>query len=290
LNRPRITGIILALGGILLVVVGFLFISGILNRMMAPPPAPTAPPVFTESVLVTTRDLPLGSVLSAGDLVLIEVPADFVPPSALDDLGFAEGRITKIPLVSGEMVLAHHLADPTNIARDLGFILAEDQVLLAFPADDLMSQLDILQTGDLVDILASLEIEIMPEEIGLLVTGEEQPEPEERLFTFNALQRITLSAVVVEVVRSTTRASAGAAVSEIGAEPQPTPTPAPSEIEPQGILLALSPQDALVLKHLKDAGAVIDIVLRAPTSSQIFDLNPVSQQYLIERFGLEIIR
>jgi pilus assembly protein CpaB len=67
----------------------------------------------------------------------------------------------------------------------------------------------------------------------------------------------------------------------------PTPTPVPPEIEPQAILLALSPQDALVLKHLKDAGGVIDIVLRAPTSSQLFEPEPVMPDYLKDRYELE---
>jgi pilus assembly protein CpaB len=55
-------------------------------------------------------------------------------------------------------------------------------------------------------------------------------------------------------------------------------------------LLALSPQDALVLKHLKDSGAVIDIVLRAPTSNQNFELDPVMPDYLIDRYRLEVTR
>jgi hypothetical protein len=55
------------------------------------------------------------------------------------------------------------------------------------------------------------------------------------------------------------------------------------------ILLALNPQDALVLKHLKDTGAIFDIVLRSPTSELQFDLTPVTEQYIIEFYGLEIL-
>jgi hypothetical protein len=53
--------------------------------------------------------------------------------------------------------------------------------------------------------------------------------------------------------------------------------------------LALSPQDALVLKHLKDMNATFDVVLRSPTSTQQFDLTPVTQEYIIELYGLEIL-
>jgi pilus assembly protein CpaB len=55
-------------------------------------------------------------------------------------------------------------------------------------------------------------------------------------------------------------------------------------------LLALNPQDALVLKHLKDNGGVFDLVLRSPTSTQSFDLTPVTQEYIVELYGLEILK
>ena len=53
------------------------------------------------------------------------------------------------------------------------------------------------------------------------------------------------------------------------------------------LLLALDPQDALVLKHLKDTGAIFDLVLRSPTSNLLFDLEPVTDEYLIDLYGLE---
>jgi pilus assembly protein CpaB len=53
-------------------------------------------------------------------------------------------------------------------------------------------------------------------------------------------------------------------------------------------MLALAPQDALVLKHLKDTGAIFDLVLRAPTSTELFDLTPVTSQYISERYQLLI--
>ena len=62
-------------------------------------------------------------------------------------------KLVKVPLVSGEMLLDHHLADPTNISHDIGFVMSENMVLMAFPAGDLMSSLNVLQRGDIVDIL-----------------------------------------------------------------------------------------------------------------------------------------
>jgi hypothetical protein len=93
------------------------------------------------------------------------------------------------------------------------------------------------------------------------------------LFSFDAIQRIQISAVVVEVVEQNQRG--GQVQVPINAEgtPQPTATPLPQNVNAVAILLAIDPQDALVLKHLKDAGGVFDIVLRAP--NQLFELEPV---------------
>jgi hypothetical protein len=97
---------------------------------------------------------------------------------------------------------------------------------------------------------------------------------------------------VVEIVGGSTVSSEDARdiVSGANPTPQPTPTPAPSQIQPTAVLLALNPQDALVLKHLKDAGATFDIVLRAPNSNTTFDLKPVMPEYLIDRYGLTVAR
>ena len=71
-------------------------------------------------------------------------------------------------------------------------------------------------------------------------------------------------------------------------EPQPQPTPKPAEITVKAYLLALFPQDALVLKHLKDIGANFDFVLRSPTSTDVFDLTPINSDYLMDLYELEI--
>jgi Flp pilus assembly protein CpaB len=287
----RRTGIILAIIGLGLVVVGILVITNIIRRSLQPLPAPTPPPPLTEQVVVTTHDLALGGVINTSDVTLAEVPVELVPRGAMMDVEAVTGRITKIPLIAGEMVLSHHLADPTNQVGDLAFVIEDNQVLMAFPINNLMTELQLVKRGDLVDILVSIS-ETIPSQQNGFVTGQEQ-ETEERLFTFDALQRVVISAVVVEVTGNQQQgqtASPGNVLPGQEATPQPTPIPSRSETRPQAILLALDPQDALVLKHLKDDGATFDFVLRAPTSDQLFELDPVMPEYLIDRYQLEINR
>jgi pilus assembly protein CpaB len=276
--------------GTFAVVIGLGLLAAIFSRAASPLPAATPIPPRTIPVVVTTHDLAVRTLLQLEDLTLLDVPVELAPLNAVSDLESAVGRITMIPLVAGEMIARHHLANPSNEARDLAFIIGEDQILMAFPTTDLMSQINILQPGDFVDILASLEQPVLP---GPASATEEEPEKE--LFTFSALQQVEVSAIVVEIVPAratggTTSSASRASATDEEAQPEPTPTPEPAEINPQAILMALSPQDALVLKHIKDAGGIIDIVLRAPTAKARFELNPVMAEYLRDRFELVISR
>lgn len=288
-------GIILVVAGLALAVIGILVVTNLVRRAATPPPAPTPIPPITVQVVVTTHDIAIREQLKDEDLTVLEVPVELAPFNAVSNLDEALGKITKIPLVSGEMVFEHHLVDPTNIQRDFAFVLDDDQVLMAFPSTDLMSKVNVLQPGDLVDILVSLEQPVLPGEAGVTDNPNVEAEKEEVLFTFNALQRIEITAIVVEIIPQTSRSRSASATSSTSsldeeATPQPTPTPQPSEIKAQAILLALDLQDALVLKHLKDAGGVVDIVLRAPTSTRIFELSPVTSDYLRDRYELVIER
>ncbi len=289
----RRLGVLLAVGGILLAIIGIGFFALILRQTMAPAAVPTQPPPPSVAVVVSTRALPVRALIKAQDVTLVNMPVEFAPLEAVDDINDVVGKISKIPLAAGEIVMAHHLADPTNISRDFAFIIDEDQVLLAFPATDLMSQVDVLQPGDLVDILFSAEVPVRPDEttpLGGEATGADTQD-EDELFTFDALQRVTVQAIVVEITQERTSGTSSSSTrAGIAGTPQPTPTPAPAEIRAQAILVAVSPQDALVLKHLNDRGGTFDIVLRAPTSRQTFELDPVSAEYLKDRYGLVIER
>jgi len=286
LNRRL--AIILAIVGLVLAVAGIWFISMIVSRATSTQAELTIPTPVTEPVLVAARAVPLGIVLKAEDLSISQVPIELAPLNSLKSVEAGVGKITSVQLAAGEMIMPHHLVDPTNIAnRNLGFALDDNQVLMAFPITDLMSSLNILKRGDVVDVLVSVNEEV-PKSGNVLAasTGEDT---QTKLFTFNALQRVGITAVVVDIVQ---QEETGVPVSEANplATPQPTPIPDPAQGAPRALMLALAPQDALTLKHLKDSGAVFDLVLRSPTSTQLFESNPVTDDYMIDRYELISIR
>jgi pilus assembly protein CpaB len=281
----RRTGIILALVGIALALIGGIFVGSLFRSRLAAPATPTPPPPLTELVVVVTHDIALGSVLSEADMREVEVPLGLAPRGALSQIGEGVGRMTKQDIVGGEMVMSQHLADPTNINRDLAFILPDNEVLMAFPVVDLMGQLEMLGRGDRVDILVTIDQEVIPPQEGLTIAIE-TPEPVTKTFTFDAMQRIEITATIVDITSENQGNQGAQAVNEQGT-PVPTPTPSPAQRNTVALLLALEPQDALVLKHLKDTGAIFDFVLRSPTSNLLFELEPVTSDYLVDLYALE---
>jgi pilus assembly protein CpaB len=288
LNKRLRTGIIIAVVGIAMIAIGLFVLGRLVRDALAPLPAPTPIPVTTAKVLITTHDIAIGSLLAAEDMVQVDMPVELVPRDALTDLAQAENKMVKVNMVANEVVLAHNLVDPTNAVGDLAFVIGDNQVLMAFPSDDLMSGLGVLQPGDNVDILVSINqvVEV------LSATGETTAQEQQtisKLFTFDAKQKVVIQAIIADVVQEEGTAPIAATVVENSSgTPVPTPTPNPGARTVRAYLLAVAPQDALVLKHLKDAGGTFDIVLRSPTSKEEFELSPVMSDYLNDRYELQI--
>jgi len=284
MSRLRI-GIIIAIIGVILIALGAFALFN--NRGLGPSAReePTPPPVITSQVVVTTHDLALGTLLTQADITLKEIPIEVIPRNSITRIEDALNRFTKTDMVQGEMVLQHNLADPTNVSGDIAFYLQNDHVLMAFPASDLMSKMNVIKRGDIVDILVSSERTVEVVQLG------EGGEPEEvtSLFTFDAFQRIEITALVVEVI-SEEYGNYPLTYSSAPTEEQATQAPPPpTAYKAQAYLLALPAQDALILKNLRDNGAIFDFVVRSPLSSDIFTLDPVMDQYINEKYGLQIL-
>ena len=278
-NKTKLISIIIV--GVILVAAGVLASLLLIQRFRGAR-APSIPEELTvrSSVAVVTRDLSLGDTIGPADVEMISVPVELAPRTAITSLDGAVGKIIKSDLVQGQMVLSHNLADPTNKIQDLSFILSDEHVLLAFPGDDLISREGLIQRGDIVDIFATFKQKV--KQVCEVTTAEgEQPEAQMRTFTVDTLQRVGVTALVLDAVEQET----GSNIAQ-GENQAPATAPKPRI---RAYLLALNPRDALILKHLKDTDAIFDIVLRAPTSTVQFDLTPVTEEYIIEFYGLEIL-
>ena len=222
-----------------------------------------------ESVVIVARTVDVHDVLTAEDVEVREVPVDSVPEGAVRDVEQVYGKISLVALYPGEMILEQRLLDPNVTAPGgrMALVLADDLVLMAFPAGDLLNQVGVLKAGDHVDFHFTYELPVNRDTGFLPVTRSENVvtgtggEEEVETVTFALLQNIAVATVVRQVDE----------------EGQPTGAP-------QALLLAVDPQDALVLKYMKDVGAVVDLVLRAPGAEGEFAIEPVDLDYVINGY------
>jgi pilus assembly protein CpaB len=228
-------------------------------------------PSLTQPVVVAVRPLSAGALLAEADLTIQNFPADALPSGAVLSLSEAQGKITTITLNPGEMVLSHHLTQPDITNANLGFTLPEGKVAVVLAAADLLSQSQLVQTGSRVDILYSLEAsEELPTD------GAGGGGSTKRQYTFGALQAVTIVGMIT-TGGGAVQASGGL----LGGKGESVSVGVPT-----AYVLALEPQDALLLKYLKDAGATMDLALRNVTDEVEHVIQPVDLQYLLDRYQL----
>jgi pilus assembly protein CpaB len=100
------------------------------------------------AVLVATRNLAAGAVLTAGDVAAQPWPGSQVPGTALHDARDVVGRHVAGPMVSGEVVTANRLVG-SELARNLG----DGQVAVAVTVAAEMTSF--VRPGDQVDVVAA---------------------------------------------------------------------------------------------------------------------------------------
>ncbi len=232
----------------------------------------TVGPAETVAVAVAARQVEAGTVLAAADLVMQTVPTNILPTGTLSDTLVAAGMVTMVPLNTGEILLAHHLTRPDITGQNLGFTLSEGKVAVTMAAEDLLSRGQLIETGSRVDILYSLEVTDK--------TDAQGGEGTKKQVTFGTLQGVA----IVSVLRSGGAESAKGTTSALGVGGGAAP--AVSLGAPYAYILALDSQDALVLKYLRDAGAIMDLALRNVADDTEHPTQPVDLPYMIDKYQL----
>lgn len=237
-------------------------------------------------VVVTTRAISMRTLLTSADVELKQLPVDTVPEGSLRSVDEAIGRMTTVDFYAAEVLVVDRLVNPTSITGDgrTALLMTEEQVLIAFPAGDLMSQIGVLKPGDHVDLLVTFDFPVS--EVGSVspVSGGSSQSLNTRM-TFVVLQNLTIAAIVggqPPVVAQPSTGLLGAGSTTTSANTALT------NKNPEALLLTVSPQDALVIKYLKDNGTTFDIALRAPGVEKAFTTVPVDVQWLIDRYSIPV--
>ncbi|MHB1415648.1 MAG: Flp pilus assembly protein CpaB [Chloroflexota bacterium] len=248
-------------GGIVLIVFGVLLaaVVGGAVFLMAQRTAEPAKAEDTTQVVVVLSDIGERSVISAASIGMAEVPTRLVPVTALRRTDDAVGNMALAAMYPGDYVLSDRIAK-TNGESGFAFMLDEGQVLMTFPMSDIVSGGAVRQ-GDTVDLLITLD-----------PTKEDPTAP-------SAITQLTmqdLKVVSVGTGQAQNQANQGTATTSTAAR-----------ISGQVVVFAVPRQDALVLKHLKDSDAKIEMALRAAGDTQVYTTEAVVMQSLIDRFNIQ---
>jgi Flp pilus assembly protein CpaB len=229
--------------------------------------------VPTQTVVVARQPINERAVVRLADISTEERPIEEVPSGAVFKTDDAVGRIAARSIQSGEILLTQTLiesfpsttgieaADVLTATVNFNEALGDELVAFAFPVTDRLSKEGILLPGDHIDLLFSTDVVGQQEGTGGKVS-------------LYAIQDLEILQIIYQPPPQ-----------EEGEEGKPADL-AESEVAliPKTLILAIDPQDAVVLKYAIDTGGQLDLVLRGQDNERIFDvdavwINTLSEQY-----------
>jgi len=231
--------------------------------------APAAPPVPTKPVVVVVQPIGARVPIVQTAIQTRPWPADAIPAGALTDPTKAVNKLTRMPLLPGQILLEGMILDKEKeekerkgVGSDASFIVPKGKVAVAFPISLISGVAHALQAGDSVDVMVSLDLTPAPE-------PGAKTAPTKYIVTQILLQD-------VEVLR-------------VGPWPQPGAAGETRETA-NVVTFLVNRQDALVLKFVRENSLSIDLALRAAGDREIVGTEPITQEYLNIRFNLPLKR
>ena len=111
----------------------------------------------TVTVIVAKQDIPKGEVLSADNMALRPIPAEFAHSIALspDDFERVDGQRLAYPVKSGEMILWGLME--TQRVPTFSANVAAGRRAMTVPVDEINSISGMLEPGDTIDLLATID-------------------------------------------------------------------------------------------------------------------------------------
>ncbi len=226
----------------------------------------------TQTVVVAKQLINERAVIRLADISTEERLVEEVPSGAIFKTDDAAGRIAARSIPPGQVLLAQNLiesfpstgiepADVVTSTVNFNQALGEELVAFALPVADKLSKEGILLTGDHVDLLFSTD-----------VVGEQEGSGGK--VSIYAIQDLE----VLQIIYQPPPADKEEDKKKDNAEAEP---PA---LQPKTLILAMEPQDAVVLKYALDTESPIDLVLRGEDNRRFFDVDAVHINTISERY------
>lgn len=252
-------------GGIVLVVFG-LFLATLVGGavyVIAQGATSSSAEEMTTALKVVAL-VPERSLIPATAVEVVQVPASIKPPTALTSVDQAANKMATSDLYPGDWVLSSRIAD-TKGQSGTSFTMDPGLVMITFPGSDIIGT-GAVMAGDTVDLLVTIDTSKESGAVGPgLPSGPVSP---------GGVTQITIQNLKVAHIGVVANAAKGQGQAD-----------ANSKV----ITFAVSRQDALALKQIKDyPNAKAEMVLRAAGDQKIYTVDAVNMRRLIERFNIKV--
>jgi Flp pilus assembly protein CpaB len=233
--------------------------------------ASTAEEESTQTVVVAKQLINERAVIRLDDIGTEERAIEEVPSGAVFKTEDALGRITTRSIQPGQILLAQNLVESFSttgveaaeiVTSTVNFneALGEELVAFALPASDRLAQEGILLAGDHIDLLFSTDV----------VGEEEGTGGKVAIYAIQDLE-------VLQVIYQPEPKAEGGEEKKAEEEAEPV-------LVPKTLIVALEPQDAVVLKYAIDTASKLDLVLRAQDNERTFEVDAVHINTISDRY------
>jgi len=219
---------------------------------------PSRAPEQTAIALVAQKDIPIQVPITPADLVIKEIPVEYIQPGSVTSLDEVIGQIAVAPIAAGEQIMRNKLLPPGKIGKTLSEITPPGKRAVSVPVDNMASIAGLIRPGNFVDVLALIAI---PQ-----AQGAHPDKAEPRLITL--FQNIEVLAVGGEF--------APAAQAERQEQAK-----IPSAAAAGAVTLALSPQEGVLLSFVQEHGK-IKLALRSSDDTKEEAVKPADWDTLFQ--------
>jgi Flp pilus assembly protein CpaB len=272
-KRERLGAILTAIGLILSLAVGV----SVYTQVSAAQQVQAALP--TTVVIVAATDIPPRSEIAASMLAVTAIPDLLIQAGAVTKVEDVAGKFTPDGFIKGEVINSRKLG-PIALKNTPSYGIETGKVMYVMPVSFTGTELSLtrvnaLRAGDRVDLLYTTVD--APQNLSPDQRDQVRADPIPYLQTRFMLQDLRIQEIG-------SYAADGSLVPAVGASG--------TSVSNASIIFVVTPEEALVLKWLKDAATFykdsnVEMVLRAPADEQQADTNlVVNFNYMQQKYNL----
>ena len=248
----------------------------------------------TTNVVVALQNIGEGEKILPNAVGLHPVAVGKLPEKPILDPGDVVGKLARQDIYQqdvlvDEMIIA--VEDVQRLGGRAASLIETGRVAVAFPVSQLSAVNYAIQAGDRVDILASgafIDVDSETQiKTPIFYTGDDScqagcqvvGEQVQRTFTQLTIDDAEVLGIGTWGKPPAPPQAEGEGEEEAAPEEQPQPSSSYDTL-----ILMVSPQDAAVLKYLRENGYVIDLALRARGDVAPHETEQVTLEYIMTRF------